>query len=143
MLKDHNSAAIVAVSDLARARAFYSDTLGLELAAEPVDGAPLVYKTGATRLTVYPSKEAGTNRANAVCWSVVPRHDRDDRDEFAAIVAALAAKGVQFEHYPEIGRLEGDVHVIAGQGPNGTDACLVWFKDPDGNILHLNTLPMP
>ncbi|RYG09037.1 MAG: VOC family protein, partial [Caulobacteraceae bacterium] len=30
MLKDRNSSAIVAVSDLARARKFYEDTLGLE-----------------------------------------------------------------------------------------------------------------
>ncbi len=127
MLSDHDSAAIVAVSDLARARGFYSDVLGLELAGDGGDGMPLVYKTGATRLTVYASKEAGTNRANAVCWAV--------GDELDAIVSALAANGVRFEHYPDIGRLDGDVHVAG-------EARLVWFKDPDGNILHLNNLPM-
>ena len=138
MLRDHDSAAIVAVSDMDRARDFYSTILGLELASaggEGATGAPLVYKTGAARLTVYPSQEAGTNRANAVCWRV--------GEDLDFIVADLAAKGVQFEHYPDIGELEGDVHVIDGQGPNGADARLVWFKDPDGNILHLNNLPMP
>jgi catechol 2,3-dioxygenase-like lactoylglutathione lyase family enzyme len=34
MLKDHDSSAIVAVADLDRARAFYSDMLGLDLADE-------------------------------------------------------------------------------------------------------------
>ena len=138
MLRDHDSSAIVAVSDLGTARHFYSNVLGLELAGGGEGtgtDAPLVYKTGATRLTVYPSQEAGTNRANAVCWGV--------GEDLGAIVADLAAKGVKFEHYPDIGRLDGDVHVIEGEGSGGADARLVWFKDPDGNILHLNNLPMP
>lgn len=135
MLRDHDSSAIVAVSDLERARSFYSDVLGLELAAEAQGGIPIVYRTGVTVMTVYPSAEAGTNRANAVCWGVGADLD--------AIVAGLQAKGVAFEHYPELGRLEGDVHVVRGQGPGGSDARLVWFKDPDGNILHLNNLELP
>lgn len=126
MLKDHDSSAIVAVSDLDRARSFYSDVLGLDLAEQARDGMPLVYKTGATRLVVYPSKEAGTNRANAIVWGV--------GDDLDTIVASLEAKGVRFEHYPEIGRLDGNVHVERG-------ARLVWLKDPDGNILHLNNFP--
>ncbi|MBA3525379.1 MAG: VOC family protein [Sphingomonas sp.] len=126
MLKNHDSAAIVAVTDIARARAFYSDTLGLDLDGEgAADGMPLVYRTGATRLVVYPSEFAGTNRANAVVWGV--------GDELDSIVAALEAKGVEFEHYPDVGRLEGNVHVAGG-------ARLVWLKDPDGNILHLNSM---
>ena len=138
MLRDHDSSAIVAVSDLGTARDFYSNVLGLELASGGGEGttdAPLLYKTGATRLTVYPSQEAGTNRANAVCWGV--------GEDLDSIVADLAAKGVKFEHYPGIGRLDGDVHVIDGEGPNNSDARLAWFKDPDGNILHINNLPMP
>lgn len=133
MLKDHDSAAIVAVSDLARARAFYSDTLGLEQDGAPSDGMPLVYRTGATKLVVYPSEFAGTNRANALVWSV--------GDELDSIVAALEAKGVEFEHYPEIGRLEGNVHVVGPSSGSGqASARLVWLKDPDGNILHLNSM---
>ena len=124
MLKDHSSSAIVAVRDTDRARAFYGDVLGLELLDESMEGV-LAYRTGETRLIVYRSDEAGTNRANAVVWGV--------GDELDAIVAALEAKGVQFEHYPHIGRLEGNVHVEG-------KARLVWLKDPDGNILHLNTM---
>ena len=124
MLKDHDSAAILAVADLARARAFYGGTLGLELAEGPEEGV-LVYKTGATRLVVYPSGFAGTNRANAAVWGV--------GGDLDAIVAALEAKGVVFEHYPDIGRLEGNIHHAGGMK-------LVWLKDPDGNILHLNSM---
>ena len=69
MLKDKNSSATVAVKDLDRARAFYSDVLGLNLADTGMDGV-LGYRTGNTWLTVYRSDFAGTNQANAVTWDV-------------------------------------------------------------------------
>jgi catechol 2,3-dioxygenase-like lactoylglutathione lyase family enzyme len=125
MLKDHDSSAIVAVADLDRARAFYSGVHGLALADEGEEEGVLVYRTGATRLIVYRSDHAGTNRANAVVWGV--------GEELDAIVAALEAKGAAFEHYPDIGRLEGNVHIAGGMK-------LVWLKDPDGNILHINSM---
>ena len=125
MLKTHDSSAIVAVGDLDRARNFYGDVLGLDLAEEGTDEGVLVYRTGATRLVVYQSEFAGTNRANAVVWGV--------GQELDEIVAELEAKGAAFEHYPDIGRLEGNVHVAGG-------ARLVWLKDPDGNILHINSM---
>lgn len=125
MLKDHSSSAILAVGDLDRARKFYGDTLGLELESESMDHV-LTYKTGATHLNVYKSDFAGTNQANAVVWGV--------GDDIGAIVAALKARGVRFEHYdmPDAA-LEGDIHVAG-------DMKTVWFKDPDGNILHLNNM---
>ena len=125
MLKDHDSSAIVAVADLGRARDFYGGVLGLDVIEEGSEEGVLVYRTGATRLVVYQSEYAGSNRANAVVWGVGAELD--------AIVAALEAKGAEFEHYPELGRLEGNVHVAGG-------ARLVWLKDPDGNILHLNSM---
>ena len=88
------------------------------------------------------SEFAGTNRANAVVWGV--------GGDIDSIVAALEAKGADFQHYPDIGRLEGNVHragdgAVARQaepaGPASAttkDAKLVWIKDPDGNLLHLN-----
>jgi catechol 2,3-dioxygenase-like lactoylglutathione lyase family enzyme len=126
MLKDCSSSAIVAVRDLARAKRFYGETLGLELDGDG-QGGVLAFRTGATRLIVYPSDHAGTNRANAAVWSC--------GDEIDAIVADLEAKSVAFEHYPELEglRIEGNMHVAGGMK-------LAWLKDPDGNILHLNTM---
>ncbi|MBB4796376.1 catechol 2,3-dioxygenase-like lactoylglutathione lyase family enzyme [Brevundimonas bullata] len=120
MLKDKNSSAIVAVKDLDRAKTFYSDVLGLNLADTSNEGM-LGYRTGNTWLTVYQSDFAGTNQANAVSWDVGVELDN--------IVAGLKARGVTFEHYDDMGR-QGDIHVC------GTMR-LAWFKDPDGNILHL------
>ena len=125
MLRDKPSSAILAVSDIERARQFYRDTLGLELASSMDE--VLVFRTGATSLVVYRSDVAGTNRANAVVWDV--------GGEIDEIAADLKAKSVVFEHYPEMfdGKMEGDVHVAG-------DFRAVWFKDPDGNILHLNNM---
>ena len=124
MLQDKDSSAIVAVADLERARRFYADVLGLPLLDDGM--GVLVFRTGATSLVVYASAEAGTNRANAVTWGCGADLDR--------IVAELEGKGVVFEHYPELegSRLEGNVHV------SGTMR-LAWFKDPDGNVLHINS----
>jgi catechol 2,3-dioxygenase-like lactoylglutathione lyase family enzyme len=125
MLKDHDSSAIVAVSDLGRARGFYEGLLGLEAVDQGAEEGVLVFRTGNTQLVVYESAHAGSNRANAVVWGV--------GSELEVIVAALEARGVEFEHYPDIGRLEGNVHVAGS-------AKLVWLKDPDGNILHINSM---
>lgn len=125
MLKNHTSAAIVAVSDIDRAKKFYRDTLGLDLDDE-MSGEVLTFRTGETRLVVYRSDAAGTNKANAVVWDV--------GGDIEKIVADLKAKGVTFERYPDLGgRLDGDIHHFG-------DMKAVWFKDPDGNILHLNSM---
>ncbi|HEY8575282.1 MAG TPA: VOC family protein [Devosia sp.] len=122
MLNAHDSSAIVAVSDIARARAFYGTTLGLEQSGG--EGDVLQFRTGATSLVVYRSDFAGTNQANAVVWGV-----GDDMD---AIVADLQGKGVRFEHYEGMER-RGDIHVAGAFK-------MAWFKDPDGNILHINNM---
>lgn len=125
MLKDHDSSAILAVADLDRAHAFYGEILGLEPAEEGNEEGVIVYRTGATRLVVYQSEFAGTNRSNAVVWGV--------GGDLDSIVEALESKGAAFEHYPDIGRLEGNVHHAGAMK-------LVWLKDPDGNILHINSM---
>jgi catechol 2,3-dioxygenase-like lactoylglutathione lyase family enzyme len=122
MLGDKDAAAVLAVSDLQRARSFYENTLGFEAVQEP-PGA-ILYRSGHSVLLVYPSEYAGTNKATAVTWAL--------GDDFGATVQALKDKGVAFEHYddlPETTR-DGDVHQMG-------DLKAVWFKDPDGNILSL------
>jgi catechol 2,3-dioxygenase-like lactoylglutathione lyase family enzyme len=124
MLKARNSSAIVAVRDIDRARAFYGETLGLTLSPDS-EGDVSVFQTGDTHLVVYVSEFAGTNRANAVVWAV--------GDQIERIAADLADKGVTFERYEMDGATYADgIHRMG-------DFRMVWFKDPDGNILHLNS----
>ena len=123
MLKDRNSSAIFAVSDLERARTFYEDTLGLTRSPGEEEKGVLGFRTGDTGLIVYQSDYAGTNRANAVVWQM--------KGDLVETVNHLRAKGVTFERYDFPGMEWRDgVHEA---GP----VKLAWFKDPDGNILHL------
>ncbi|HEY5549690.1 MAG TPA: VOC family protein [Candidatus Saccharimonadales bacterium] len=122
MLGDKPAIATIAVKDMIAANKFYEGTLGLT--KEKEDPAGSTYKSGSTKLFVYPSEFAGTNKATAVAWGV-----GDDLDK---IVADLKTKGVTFEQYdnlPGVTR-DGDVHVMG-------ELRAVWFKDPDGNILNL------
>jgi catechol 2,3-dioxygenase-like lactoylglutathione lyase family enzyme len=122
MLGNINAVANLAVKDLAVARRFYEDTLGLSQVDAEGDEV-IVYRSGNTRINVYRSSFAGTNQATAVTWQVGADIER--------LAAALKAKGVRFEHYdmPDT-KLVGDLHVMG-------DMKVAWFKDPDGNILNL------
>ena len=121
MLGNSNAVANIAVRNLDTARKFYEGTLGLT----PVDfegEEVIVFESGDSKIYVYRSEYAGTNKATAVTWTV-----GDVEDE----VRALKGKGVRFEHYdmPD-SELRGDVHVFG-------DMHVAWFKDPDGNILNI------
>jgi len=122
MLRDKDSAAIVAVRDIGKAREFYADILELELIED--NDQVVTFRTGATRLVVYVSDFAGTNKANAVVWGV--------GEDIEEIVARLIGKGVAFERYEGMDYAEG-VH-------RAGNFRMAWFKDPDGNILHLNSM---
>jgi len=123
MLGDKNATATVAVKDIAAARRFYEDKLGLKPIQSEGQG-PTTYRSGGSSLLVYPSQFAGTNQATSVTWRV--------GDDFDDIMQSLRSKGVAFEHYdglPNLAR-EGDFY-------RSGDLKLAWFKDPDGNIHHL------
>lgn len=122
LLRDKSSSSILAVSDLDRARTFYSETLGLEPQGASEEDV-LAYRTGDTQLIVYKSDAAGTNKANAVVW--------DAGDDFDAIASQLKEQGIRFEEYPDMGmEIAGGIH-------RSGDFKAIWFKDPDGNILHI------
>jgi catechol 2,3-dioxygenase-like lactoylglutathione lyase family enzyme len=122
MLGNKDAMATIAVRDLNAAKKFYEGTLGLDLtdAQEP---EALTYQTGRSRLLVYRSQYAGSNKATAATWII--------GDDMEKVVQTLRTKGVAFEHYdlPGLTR-QGDVHVGGGMKA-------AWLKDPDGNILAL------
>jgi predicted enzyme related to lactoylglutathione lyase len=122
MLADKEAIATIAVKDLGVGRKFYEGVLGLTLESSNEPEA-LTFKSGGSRIIVYRSQVAGTNRATAINWMV-----GNDMD---AVVRALKEKGVVFEHYdfPDLTR-KGDVHVFG-------ELQSAWFKDPDGNIIAL------
>ena len=123
MLGKYDAIPTVAVKNLAAAKKFYEGTLGLKQLETEGDEV-VVYQTGNSRLNVYRSQYAGTNKATVVTWPV---------EDVEGEVRELKSKGVAFEHYdmPEL-KLKGDVHVS-----DGADFKVAWFKDPDGNIFSI------
>ena len=122
MLQNFDVVATVAVRDLAVARRFYEQTLGLT-AIDSQDGEVVTYRSGNSTLSVYRSDYAGTNKATALAWNV--------GEALEEIVAKLKTKGVRFEHYDLPGmKRTGDIHVA-------DEIKVAWFKDPDGNILNI------
>lgn len=124
MLAGKEAMATIAVKDLSRAKKFYGDTLGLKKAGEEMDDVA-TYSSGNSTILVYESQFAGTNKATSATWGV--------GDELETIVSTLKKKGVAFEHYDMPGlKCDGDIH-------RAGDFRAAWFKDPDGNILHVNS----
>jgi catechol 2,3-dioxygenase-like lactoylglutathione lyase family enzyme len=122
MLGSKDVMATIAVRDVKVAKKFYEGALGLKLANHEQPEA-LEYQSGSSKILVYQSRYAGTNKATAATWVI--------EDGMERVVQALKAKGVTFEHYDMPGMTrEGDVHV-------GGNMKAAWFKDPDGNILAL------
>lgn len=119
MLKDGQAAATIAVTDLARGRTFYAETLGFPIVQESEGG--ILFQAGqGTAFFVYPSQFAGTNKATTASFNV---------DDFDATIADLRGKGIVFLEYDFPGlKTENGV----AQTPDGPGA---WFADPDGNIL--------
>ncbi len=123
MLANRNVMATIAVKNLESAKQFYGGKLGLQLLESNEKMGVLNYQSGTAVAVVYVSQFAGTNKATSATWAV--------GHEFDKVMQALRDKGVVFERYDMPGmRYEDGAH-IAGDF-KGT-----WFKDPDGNILHV------
>ncbi len=125
MLGQFDAITMIAVRDLPTARRFYTETLGLTPHG-PEHPTVATYKSGNATVNLYQSDYAGTNQATTALWVA--------GDQFDAVVDALRAGQVSFEQYdlPQ-GTREGDIHVFG-------ELRVVWFKDPDGNILSVQNL---
>lgn len=110
------------VDDVAKAREFYSKTLGLNIHEDDM-GALTIDLPGGGRAYVYPKpnhKPAEYTMLNVVV------------DDIEKGVDELLQRGVQFEQY--VGMHQDQKGIAWGKkqqrGPN-----IAWFKDPAGNIL--------
>jgi predicted enzyme related to lactoylglutathione lyase len=112
----------IPAKDIARARRFYEDKLGLR-AKEETNGGVVYEFGGGTAAFLYPTPNAGTSQASQAFWSV---------QDVDAEIQALKARGVQFERYDDMpGERSAQGAVTAG------GAKAAWFKDSEGNIMAL------
>jgi predicted enzyme related to lactoylglutathione lyase len=119
MLQNSPLYAYIPASDLARARRFYEDRIGLVPKAEQPGGVFYEFPGGAGCF-LYLTPNAGTSKASQAFWSVT---DVDKE------IAELKARGVVFEDYAmQGGRTPGGAVVAGG-------AAAAWFTDSEGNIM--------
>jgi predicted enzyme related to lactoylglutathione lyase len=108
------------VDDLAAAKAFYTEVLGLTATAEG-PGLRFALPGGAT---VFAYDKSDHQPATYTMLNLVV-------DDIDVAVDALAERGVKFEHYDGMTDDKGVARGIEHQqGPN-----IAWFKDPAGNVL--------
>jgi catechol 2,3-dioxygenase-like lactoylglutathione lyase family enzyme len=106
-----------AVDDIAAAKAFYFEILGLRVSEQ--HGLLTLHIAGGRDILVYPKPDHQPATYTILNFPV------DDIDQ---AVDALAAKGIRFERYE--GFEQDDKGVSRGEGPP-----IAWFTDPAGNIL--------
>jgi catechol 2,3-dioxygenase-like lactoylglutathione lyase family enzyme len=115
--------------DLARARAFYAEKLGLE----PVEERPggLRYRCGEGWFALFASSGRPSGTHTQMAFEV---------DDIEATMRELRGRGVEFLRYDEPGLMTvDDIAVIAGNYPSsgGVGERAAWFRDSEGNLLAL------
>ena len=128
MFQNTPLAAALPASDLERAKRWYKETLGLEPVTEDEYGGA-VYETGGTSFIVFETPFAGTNQATAAGFNV---------DNFDEVIVDLRDKGVTFEEV-DFGEMGKTVDGVI-EAPDGSMKA-AWFKDSEGNILAVNSMP--
>jgi len=117
MLTDNRAYSGIAVNDMAAARRFYADTLGLNTSEEYGlmwldhinDHKPLLYEQPDATPASY----------------TVLNFEVDNIDD---TVTALSERGIRVERYPDLD--QDDLNVFRADG-----LYIDWLKDPSGNVL--------
>ncbi|HET6747704.1 MAG TPA: VOC family protein [Actinomycetes bacterium] len=121
MLANSEAFSGFAAPDLAKAKQFYGETLGLKVSGQPEDGALTLELAGGRSVLVYIKPDHSPATYTILNFPV---------EDVEGIVDALAARGVEFEKYD--GFEQDEKGILRGQGP-----LIAWFRDPAGNILSI------
>ena len=124
MLSDNPIFPVLPAADLARAKAFYTQTLGLSVRFESEAGVGFTAGSGAM-LFIYPYGQTKAEHTTAGFMVA----------DVESVVAELRAKGLKFEEYdlPGLKTVNG---IAEAGGVKGA-----WFKDTEGNILSIAQMP--
>ncbi len=120
MLKSAALVSFVGVADLARARHFYGDLLGLSLRDETPFA--LVAEVGGGMLRITAVEDVAPVPYTVLGWSV---------PDIDTAIHHLASRGVRFTRYEAMNQDQRGVWTA----PSGSR--IAWFLDPDGNNLSL------
>jgi catechol 2,3-dioxygenase-like lactoylglutathione lyase family enzyme len=133
MLEESNVATRLPAQDLARARRFYSEKLGLE----PIEERPggFLYKCGAGSFAIFESAGTAAGTHTQMGWEVA---------DIESTVATLRSRGVVFEEYdlPGLETRHGIARIEGNYPSRGSGEYGAWFKDSEGNLLGIGQ-PIP
>jgi predicted enzyme related to lactoylglutathione lyase len=118
MLKDSAAFSGFSVDDVAAAKQFYSEVLGLDTTEE--DGILHLHLAGGRDVLAYPKGKAHQPATFTILNFPV--------SDIEKTVDELAARGVRFQRYD--GMKQDERGIMTGGGPY-----IAWFTDPAGNIL--------
>ena len=119
MLGESKAFSGFAVDDLAKAKAFYEDVLGLRTSEE--HGLMTLHLAGDRPTLVYPKPDHQPATYTILNFPV---------EDIDAAADALMERGVAFEIYEDSGQDEKGI--MRQYGPP-----IAWFRDPAGNILSI------
>jgi catechol 2,3-dioxygenase-like lactoylglutathione lyase family enzyme len=124
MLSNVRIEARIPTQDLARARRWYAEKLGLEAVEEREGG--LRYEGASGVFCLYASAGASDGSFTQVAFYV---------DDLESTVAVLRERGVVFEDYEG---MRGGIMEIRGNYPSkGSGERAAWFRDSEGNLIGL------
>ena len=122
MLADSEAYSGFAVPDLAEARRFYTETLGLRVPEPDDQGGLLTLELGGGRNVLVYLKPDHTPATYTILNFPVA--------DVEGTVDALIQRGLTFERYDGIE--QDDKGINRGEGP-----LIAWFRDPAGNIMSI------
>ena len=120
MLASSRLQTIICTARLPDAERFYGEVLSLPVKGRSHGG--IIFNVGGGDLLVMPVPSTEPSAHTTVGFAV---------QDLARVMAALEAYGVQWERVPGLAHDESGV-VVSPWG-----ARVVWFRDPDGNILSI------
>jgi catechol 2,3-dioxygenase-like lactoylglutathione lyase family enzyme len=119
MFKNTKAFSGFSVNDIPKAKAFYGDVLGLDVAES--HGILTLQMAGGNKIIIYPKPNHEPATFTILNFPV---------PKIEPAVEELKRRGVRFEIYTE-GPLQTDPSgIFHGGGP-----LIAWFKDPAGNFL--------
>jgi catechol 2,3-dioxygenase-like lactoylglutathione lyase family enzyme len=124
MLNKARIEARLPTQDLARARRWYAEKLGLEPVEERHGG--LRYEGAPGVFCLFDSAGAADGSFTQLSFYV---------DDIAAAVADLRARGVVFEDYD--GTVNGIMDIEGNYPSKGRGERAAWFRDSEGNLLSI------
>jgi catechol 2,3-dioxygenase-like lactoylglutathione lyase family enzyme len=127
-LKSAKTATRLPAQDLDRARAFYSEKLGLDPSEEREGG--LLYRLGDSEFGLFQSAGAPSGAHTQMAFEV---------EDIEATVAELRERGVAFEEYdvPGLTTVNGIAEIEGNYPSKGKGERGAWFRDSEGNMLGL------